>query len=77
MNTIKAILSNPNFWTALIGVVVAICGAYGLPQGSIEQITAIISATSVLIASILGQNIKQAATIKANAQIEAIKASRQ
>lgn len=77
MSILKNVLSNANFWTALIGVVGAVAAGFGMPSASIQQITAIISAASVLIASILGYNMQAAATVKAQAQIEAARAVKQ
>lgn len=73
MNSFKTIVSNGAFWAALIGFVTAILVAFNVPQGTVEQIASIISAASIVIAYIVGDGIKQAATIKANSLVEAEK----
>lgn len=51
----KRKLSSRKFWVALIGFVTTILTAFKVPDLTIEQITAIISAVSVLIAYILAE----------------------
>ena len=70
MDFLKKLFSSANFWTGLIAVAGAIASAYGLSAGSVQQITAIISAASVLLASIFGYNIQAAAQIKADASVK-------
>ncbi len=50
-------LSSRKFWVALGGFASTVGIAAGLPQASTAQISAVISATGVLIAYILGESI--------------------
>lgn len=56
----KQKLTSRKFWAAIIAVVVAVCTAFGVPDMTTEQITAIISACGVLIAYILGESLVDA-----------------
>lgn len=69
----KQLLTNSNFWAALAALAGAICAACGMDSGSVQQLTTIISSAAVLVAVIIGQSVKQAATIKANATLESAK----
>lgn len=57
MNNIdwKRKLTSRKFWAAIIAVVLAVGAAFGIPDITMEQVTAIISACAVLIAYILGE----------------------
>ena len=50
----KQKLTSRKFWVAVVGFVTAILVAFNIPDMEIEQIIGIISATSVLIAYIIG-----------------------
>ena len=56
----KQKLTSRKFWCAVIGFVTAILTAFNVNDLTIEQVTAIISATSVLIAYIIGEGIVDA-----------------
>lgn len=75
-NAIQSLLSDKSFWAAVISLVTSILIAYNVPQGSIEQITAIISAAGTFIAYIVSNGIQSAARIKADAQIRATRIAR-
>lgn len=57
-------LTSRKFWTAVIGFVTAIMMALNIDSLTIEQVTAIISASAILIAYILGEGMVDAARIK-------------
>jgi hypothetical protein len=57
-------LTSRKFWAAIIGFVTAILAAFGIDNLAIEQVVAIISALSVLIAYIIGEGLVDAAAAK-------------
>ena len=57
----KQKLTSRKFWAAVIGFVTAILAAVGIDDMTIEQVIAVISATSVLIAYIIGEGMIDAA----------------
>ncbi len=57
----KSKLTSRKFWAAVIGFVTAILAAVGIDDMTIEQVIAVISATSVLIAYIIGEGMIDAA----------------
>ena len=52
----KQKLSSRKFWAAVAGFVTAILIAFQVENGTVEQITAIITAGGVLVAYILGES---------------------
>lgn len=52
----KQKLSSRKFWAAVAGFVTAILVAFNVENGTVEQITAIVTAGGVLIAYILGES---------------------
>ena len=52
----KQKLSSRKFWAAVAGFVTAILVAFNVETGTVEQITAIITAGGVLVAYILGES---------------------
>ena len=56
----KQKLTSRKFWAAIVGFITAIMTALNISDLTIEQVTAIISATSVLIAYIIGEGIVDA-----------------
>lgn len=61
----KQKLTSRKFWAAVIAVVVSVAAAFGIPEITVEQITAIISACAVLIAYIIGEGLVDASRNKA------------
>lgn len=60
----RAKLTSRKFWCAVIGFVTAVLTAFNVNELTIEQVTAIISATSILIAYIIGEGIVDSARAK-------------
>lgn len=60
----KQKLSSRKFWAALIGFITAILIAFGVDNLTIEQVVALITAMSSLIAYIIGEGIVDSARIK-------------
>ena len=60
----KQKFTSRKFWAAVIGFVTAICAAFGIPDLTIEQVVAIITAGASLIAYIIGEGIVDAAREK-------------
>lgn len=56
----KQKLTSRKFWAAVVGFVTAILVAFNIPDMEVEQIVGIISATSVLIAYIIGEGMVDA-----------------
>ena len=62
-------LTSRKFWVAVTGFITAMMVAFGVSDLTIEQVTAIISASAVLIAYILGEGMVDAARVRTdNAQ---------
>ena len=57
----KSKLTSRKFWAAVAGFIVAVMTANKVSADTIEQVTAIISATAVLIAYIIGEGLVDAA----------------
>jgi len=60
----KQKLTSRKFWAAVIGFVTAILVAFGVDDLTIEQIIALITAASTLIAYIIGEGMVDAARLK-------------
>jgi uncharacterized membrane protein len=60
----KQKLTSRKFWAAVIGFVTAILVAFGVNDLTIEQIVALITAASTLIAYIIGEGMVDAARLK-------------
>ena len=56
----KQKLSSRKFWAAVAGFVTAILVAFRVENGTVEQITAIVTAGGVLVAYILGESVVDA-----------------
>lgn len=56
----KSKLTSRKFWVAVTGFVTAILTVYNIDQMTIEQVAGIISATSILIAYIIGEGLVDA-----------------
>lgn len=66
----KRKLTSRKFWCAAIGFITAILTAFHVDNMTIEQVTAVISATAVLIAYIIGEGMVDAANVKAEKESE-------
>ena len=64
----KSKLTSRKFWAAVTGFVTAILFTFNVDNLTTEQVIAVISAASVLIAYIIGEGIVDAARIKANSK---------
>lgn len=60
----KQKLTSRKFWCAVIGFITAILTAFKVDEMTIEQVTAVISATAVLIAYIIGEGMVDVARAK-------------
>ena len=56
----KQKLTSRKFWAALVTFVTTVMVAFGVPQVTTEQVTAIIAATSTMVAYILGEGLVDA-----------------
>ncbi len=65
MNNInwKQKLTSRKFWAAIIGFITAMMVAFGVSDLTIEQVIAMITAASTLIAYIIGEGMVDAARI--------------
>lgn len=57
----KQKLTSRKFWAAVITFVTSLLVAFGVPDLTIEQVIAVISAGSVMIAYIIGEGLVDAA----------------
>ncbi len=56
MKTWKQKLASRKFWSAVVGVAVALCAAFGADDMTTQQITAVITAAGVLVAYIFAES---------------------
>ena len=56
----KQKLTSRKFWAAVVTFVTTVMVAFGVPQVTTEQVTAIIAATSTMVACILGEGLVDA-----------------
>ncbi|MBO5903982.1 MAG: hypothetical protein J6Q64_01240 [Clostridia bacterium] len=56
----KQQLTSRKFWAAVVTFVTTVMVAFGVPQVTTEQVTAIIAATSTMVAYILGEGLVDA-----------------
>ncbi|MBQ2376952.1 MAG: hypothetical protein II297_00970 [Clostridia bacterium] len=56
----KQKLTSRKFWAAVVTFVTTVMVAFGVPQVTTEQVTAIIAATSTMVAYILGEGLVDA-----------------
>ena len=57
-------LTSRKFWAAVITFVTSLLVAFGVPDLTIEQVIAVISAGSVMIAYIIGEGLVDAARVE-------------
>lgn len=60
----KQKLTSRKFWAAVIGFITAMMVAFGVDDLTIEQVVAMITAASTLIAYIIGEGMVDTARIK-------------
>lgn len=60
----KQKLTSRKFWAAVITFITSILVAFGVPNLTIEQVVAVVSAGSVMIAYIIGEGLVDSARIK-------------
>jgi len=61
----KQKLTSRKFWAAVVTFVSTVFVAFGVPDMTVEQVTAIITAGSAMIAYIIGEGLVDAARLKA------------
>ena len=61
----KQKLTSRKFWAAVVTFVSTVLVAFGVPDMTVEQVTAIITAGSAMIEYIIGEGLVDAARIKA------------
>ena len=64
----KEKLTSRKFWAAIITFVTTVLVAFGVPQITTEQVTAIIAATSAVVAYILGEGLVDSVRIKTESE---------
>ena len=60
----KQKLTSRKFWAAVITFVTAVLVAFGVPDLTIEQVIAVITAGSAMIAYIIGEGLVDVARVK-------------
>lgn len=60
----KQKLTSRKFWAAVITFATTVMVAFGVPQVTAEQVTAVIAATSAMVAYILGEGLVDAIRAK-------------
>ena len=66
----KQKLTSRKFWAAVVTFVSTVLVAFGVPDMTVEQVTAIITAGSAMIAYIIGEGLVDAARLKAQKKNE-------
>ena len=66
----KQKLTSRKFWAALIGFITAMLIAFGVNDLTIEQVIAMVTAASTLIAYIIGEGMVDAARINGESEGE-------
>lgn len=66
----KQKLTSRKYWAALIGFITAMMVAFGVNDLTIEQVIALITAASTLIAYIIGEGMVDAARIEKESEGE-------
>ena len=66
----KQKLTSRKFWAAVVTFVSTVLVAFGVPDMTVEQVTAVITAGSAMIAYIIGEGLVDAARIKSENQNE-------
>lgn len=59
----KQKLASRKFWAAIITFITSVLVAFGVPDLTIEQIVAVITAASAMIAYIIGEGLVDAAKV--------------
>lgn len=62
----KQKLTSRKFWAAVIGFITTLLIAFGLPDMTVEQVVAVVSASATLIAYIIGEGMVDAARVEVN-----------
>lgn len=62
----KQKLTSRKFWAAVIGFITTLLIAFGLPDITVEQVVAVVSASATLIAYIIGEGMVDAARVEVN-----------
>lgn len=65
----KQKLTSRKFWAAITGFVTAILVAFKVPDLTIEQVVAIISASATLVAYIIGEGMVDASRINSGSEV--------
>lgn len=60
----KQKLTSRKFWAAVIGFVAALCVAFGVPDLTLEQVIAVITAGATLVAYIIGEGMVDAKRVE-------------
>ena len=60
----KQKLTSRKFWAAVIGFITTLLIAFGLPDMTVEQVVAVVSASATLIAYIIGEGMVDAARVE-------------
>lgn len=60
----KQKLTSRKFWAAVIAFVTSLLVAFGVPDLTVEQVIAVISAGSVMVAYIIGEGLVDAARVE-------------
>ena len=67
----KQKLTSRKFWAAVVTFATTVLVAFGVPDITIEQVTAVITAGAAMIAYIIGEGLVDAARLKSETQQDA------
>lgn len=76
-SVILKLIGSANFWAAVAGVGGIIASAIGFSSDGIKNDIVTIGGIVITIISLFGYNLQKAAQIKATAQVESVRASRE
>lgn len=63
-------LTSRKFWAAVVTFVTAILVAFGVPDLTVEQVTAVITAGAGMIAYIIGEGLVDVARVKSDSKTD-------
>lgn len=71
----KSKLTSRKFWAAVIAFITAVMAAFGVPDITVTQVTAVVMAAGTMIAYIIGEGLVDAARTKNTSQNQTVSAS--
>ena len=71
----KSKLTSRKFWAAVIAFITAVMPAFGVPDITVTQVTAVVMAAATMIGNIIGEGVVDAARTRNTSQNQTASAS--